>query len=1048
MATESTLKCECGEEIRLSGGPEKAPAACPRCARPISVPPVPGAVPVEAPGQGIEQILLKKGWVTAEQLKAARDRQEEEGKKGKKIRIGEALVDLGFVPAERIREALGMQGKAPMRCPSCGKSYNVWGYKAGMKPQCKTCGKALVPADPTADLHVEDTGTQVQHVPVGESVDPSVVDLVPGYRIERKLGSGGMGTVYLARQKALDRLVAIKVLSKELATDTGYVQRFLAEARSAARLSQENIVAAVDAGESKGSYYFVMEYVEGETLEEAIRREGALPERRALEIARQVAAGLAHAAKQGLIHRDIKPSNVILTPAGSAKICDFGLAREMHSDVRMTQAGMVHSSPAYASPEQCKGHSRLDARADMYSLGVTLFEMLTGQLPFKSGAPSALFVAHVTETPPSPRTVKPSVSQAASALVLRLLKKDPGQRFGDYPELLAEIDAVRTGGRPTAQKRPSPVPSAAPRRATGVPVPWAIAGVVLLLVGAVAYFALGKSSSSAAGASVPEAKGGDSAEVDREIAQVRGFEKAVRGIPAQYPAVRARWKALEDRYRNTSFHNAIAGPLLEFESRRSEEADRSAELALSDVAARVEQSRLAEALSLLREFPHGFEETPAARRIEDKMAEVTRLLEGRYQATIQVISTHIANEHFDEALKLVGDLKTLASAPGPSGPAYVRPSMEEEIAALRRRIEEDALLARRRDLEAQKKAEEAKAAAGGTAASVASKPAVRPASSPSPGPATSLPAPAPPSPAPAVPAAEPKRLPVPSPSALKESETLIRDLFKDDYGRKAPQDKLALSRKMIDLAHQTKDDPAGRFVLFSQAGELAASAGSVAGAYGAIDELSREFAVDARALKSAALQQVAQTARQPEEIRSLGLEMLKGIDLAIAADDFEGALHAVQAVSALGRKAKDITLVAKAEAKLKECEEGRARFEQYRKSVDVLSKNPNDPEACLQVGRYLCSSRGDWAQGLPLLAKGANPALKDVAARDLASPGEAPAMVAIADEWWDLSEKETAVGRAAYRRRSAYWYELAAPKLTGFTKVRAEKRLAEAATER
>ena len=364
---------------------------------------------------GLEKIAVEKGWATPEQIKAAVRYQAQ-----KKVTISQALVALGILTEVQVKRAL--EGR-----------------------------KARVPG----------------------TFPPAVAGMIKGYRIERRLGSGGMGDVFLAHQISLDRPVALKILPPHLAKDEEFIERFVSEARAAGKVSHENIVAAVDVGESNGRYFFVMELVEGPTLQQVIARDGALPEKRALEVARQVARGLRHAHLHGLIHRDIKPANIMLTSEDIVKICDFGLAREIDSDVTLTEPGIVQSSPAYTSPEQCRGH-RLDHRTDMYSLGVTLFEMLTGERPFHAESAAALFVKHATEAPPAPESLNPWMSPAAAQLVLRMLRKEPAQRFDSYDQLIEAIDAVSAAKPqpppPKLKSRPAPRAIVARKRFPWTPV--------------------------------------------------------------------------------------------------------------------------------------------------------------------------------------------------------------------------------------------------------------------------------------------------------------------------------------------------------------------------------------------------------------------------------------------------------------------------------------------------------------------------------------------------------------------------------------------------
>jgi len=336
----------------------------------------------------IGQIALEKGWATIEQINEARRLQAQWKAEGAKVTIAEALVELGILTEAQVRRALGGR---------------------------------LAPPPPSDEPH-------------------PLADAIKGYRIEKRLGAGGMGDVYRAQQISLDRPVALKILPAHLAEDEEFIERFVVEARAAGKLSHQNIVAAVDIGESNGRYFFAMELVDGPTLQQVISREGAIPESRAFDTAKQVARGLRHACQQGLIHRDIKPANIMFTPENVAKICDFGLARELHAEDAQAERGIVQSSPAYASPEQALGRRDLDHRTDLYSLGVTLFEMLTGKRPFAADTPAALLKKHATEPPPEPRTLNPDLTTSANQLVLRLLKKKPEQRFDSYDQLLAALD--------------------------------------------------------------------------------------------------------------------------------------------------------------------------------------------------------------------------------------------------------------------------------------------------------------------------------------------------------------------------------------------------------------------------------------------------------------------------------------------------------------------------------------------------------------------------------------------------------------------------------
>jgi len=263
------------------------------------------------------------------------------------------------------------------------------------------------------------------------------------YRIVRHLARGGMAEVYLAHDQLLDRPVAVKLLFSELALDGSFVERFRREARAAAGLNHHNIVLVYDFGEDGGSYFIVMEYVEGQTLRDIIASEGPLEPTHATEIAADIAAALDAAHRQGVVHRDVKPGNVLVS--GVVKVADFGIARAGDPRDSLTQTGAVMGTATYLSPEQAQGQD-LDARTDIYSLGVVLYEMLTGRPPFAGPSPVAIAYKHASEAPVPPSQHNSDVSPGLDAVVLKTMAKDPTQRHSSADELRSELLAIGRGG--------------------------------------------------------------------------------------------------------------------------------------------------------------------------------------------------------------------------------------------------------------------------------------------------------------------------------------------------------------------------------------------------------------------------------------------------------------------------------------------------------------------------------------------------------------------------------------------------------------------------
>lgn len=302
------------------------------------------------------------------------------------------------------------------------------------------------------------------------SDSPATPSILAGrYKFVRTIARGGMSIIYLAQDIRLDRPVAVKVLFAGLAHNPAFVERFRREARSAAKLNHPHIVKVYDSGQDGNIYFIVMEYLEGMSLSEVLRREGSLGIETSMKIAEDVAEALSEAHKQGVIHRDIKPGNIIFVPSTGLKVADFGIARAISGSVSdLTQAGTVMGTATYFSPEQAKGEA-VDYRTDLYSLGVVLFEMLSGKPPFHGDSPISVAYQHVQTRPPVLMKTIEGIPGALSDVVSRLLSKDPDARYQDAGQLQNDLRAIRKSGHLmlNAQDQRSPSPqlaSAAPPR--------------------------------------------------------------------------------------------------------------------------------------------------------------------------------------------------------------------------------------------------------------------------------------------------------------------------------------------------------------------------------------------------------------------------------------------------------------------------------------------------------------------------------------------------------------------------------------------------------
>jgi eukaryotic-like serine/threonine-protein kinase len=359
------------------------------------------------------------------------------------------------------------------------------------------------------------------------------------YEVEELVGSGGMSGVYRARDHVLERSVALKVLHEQYSSDPEYVERFRREARAIARVNHPNIVTVIDRGEFEGRQFIVFEHVPGENLKDVVRNGGALPVSRALALTHQIARGLTHAHEHGVVHRDVKPQNVLLDETGTAKVTDFGIARSLDPGDALTEAGTLLGTSDYISPEQASGR-RVDERSDQYSLGVLLYELLTGEPPYPADSFMAVAMRHLRDPVPSVRAQRRDVPARVDALVARAMAKRPEDRFPSMAAMMAAIEAcladeaaeadeqtgvlasaaARPTARPVERRRPRPGPSR--RRVTPL-----LLAVLILGAGALVLALL------VAGTDGDEGSGGEAAVGKVKLTAVRDYDP--QGDGSEHP---------------------------------------------------------------------------------------------------------------------------------------------------------------------------------------------------------------------------------------------------------------------------------------------------------------------------------------------------------------------------------------------------------------------------------------------------------------------------------------------------------------------------------
>jgi len=345
-----------------------------------------------------------------------------EQKKPKNLTFGQIAIAYNFVQPDQVLDCVIVQKKMK---------------ELGVIP--KKLGEIMV----EKDVITQEQADQIFRIQGREGGHLQIT----GYNLMKKLGGGSMGAVYLAKQMSMDRLVAIKILSPQLARNEKFVNRFMKEARAVARLNHINIISGIDVGESNGINYFAMEYVDGPTLISVLEKNGVMEEKRSLNFTLQISRALEHAHKHHMVHRDIKPDNIMIAKDGTAKLCDLGLARDVSQSPEASERGQSLGTPNYISPEQAKGVTDIDIRSDIYSLGATLYHMLTGEPPYQ-GSAAVVMTKHISQPVPDPRNLNPAVSKSTLTILQNMMNKDRKKRYQVPGEATADLERCIKGESP------------------------------------------------------------------------------------------------------------------------------------------------------------------------------------------------------------------------------------------------------------------------------------------------------------------------------------------------------------------------------------------------------------------------------------------------------------------------------------------------------------------------------------------------------------------------------------------------------------------------